>query len=131
MREFFRGAGAYGRAQWLTGNLPEQFHSPAPFQLLLIFSVDTYYSPVYYSRDWKTSEGAGTTSEGTGMVTGVFSSPISVLGIKWQLWLQGKMNILHMKCIFKEQPYNTVRQRVTSESFHFCKELTFYSVRKP
>lgn len=74
MRGFFRGAGACSGAQWLTGNLPEQFHSPGPFQLLLILSVDTYHSRVYYSRDWKTSEGVGTTSEGTGMVTGVFFS---------------------------------------------------------
>lgn len=75
MRGLFRGAGARGRAWWLTGNLPERFHSPAPSQLLLILSVDMYHSCDYYSRHWKTNEGEETTSEGTGMVAGVFFSP--------------------------------------------------------
>lgn len=67
----------------LTENRPEKFHSPTPFQVLLIFSVDLYHSPVYYSWDWETSKGVGTISEGTGTVTMVFFFLKSILGIKW------------------------------------------------
>lgn len=75
MREFFRGAGTHGGAQGFTGNWTEKFHSSIPFQLLLVFSADMYHSPVYCYRDWETSKGVGTTSEGAGTVTMVFFFP--------------------------------------------------------